>query len=94
MARRAREGAITREDRDRALEALGDDLAAMLVVELTPDVVARAQDLVQRHPLRAGDVVQLASCLQLRDALDEPVSLLAFDDRLTAAARKERVRLA
>jgi hypothetical protein len=94
LARRAREGAISGEDRARALTALRGDLSAMLVVELTPEIVTRAQTLLQRHPLRAGDAVQLASCLQLRDELDEPIALLAFDDRLTAAARKEKVPIA
>jgi hypothetical protein len=41
--------------------------------------------LLQRHSLRAGDAVQLASCLQLRDELDEPITLVAFDDRLAVA---------
>jgi hypothetical protein len=91
LARRTREGAISEEDRERALAALRDDLSAMLVVELTPAVVTRAQGLLQRHPLRAGDAVQLASCLELRDELEEPLALIAFDDRLLAAARKHRV---
>jgi predicted nucleic acid-binding protein len=66
LARRAREGAISPEDCERAVTALGDDLEAMLVIELTAEVVARAQGLLKRHPLRAGDAVQLASCLELR----------------------------
>jgi hypothetical protein len=53
--------------------------------------VTRAQALLQRHPLRAGDAVQLASCLELRDELEDPIGLVAFDDRLIAAARKHRV---
>ena len=91
LTRRTREGAISAEDCERAVAALGDDLAAMLVVELTPEVVARAQSLLQRHSLRAGDAVQLASCLELRTELEDPIGLVAFDDRLVAAARKHRV---
>jgi predicted nucleic acid-binding protein len=93
LARRTREGAISGEDGERALTALREDLTAMLVVELTPEVVTRAQVLLQRHSLRAGDAVQLASCLHLRDELEEPITLVAFDDRLAAAARKEKLRL-
>jgi uncharacterized protein len=94
LARRAREGAIAADDCERAVAALSDDLAAMLVVELTPEVAAGALALLQRHPLRAGDAIQLASCLELQNELGEPLSLVVFDDRLAAAARKERVRLA
>ena len=93
LARRVREGAIPAEDGERALAALNEDLTAMLVVELTPAIVTRAQTLVRRHPLRAGDAVQLASCLELGDELEEPITLVAFDDRLAAAARKEKLRL-
>lgn len=91
LARRAREGALTNDDRDRALAALQEDMTAMLAVELTTEVVIRAQALLQRHHLRAGDAVQLASCLQLQEALDDRIALVAFDERLLAAARKERV---
>jgi len=94
LARRVREGLVTDGDRQRALTANQEDLSAMLVVELTPDVVNRAQALLGRHLLRAGDAVQLASCLQLREELEDDVSLVAFDERLVAAARKERITLA
>ena len=66
----------------------------MLVVELTPDVVTRAQALLRRHPLRPGDAIQLASCLQLQQELaDETVVFVAFDVRLVAAARAEGVKV-
>jgi predicted nucleic acid-binding protein len=94
LARRTREGVIAPDDGERTLTALQADLSAMLIVELTAEVVVRAQALLQRHSLRAGDAVQLASCLQLRAELGDDVSLVAFDERLVAAARKERVVLA
>ena len=94
LARRVREGVLTDGDRERALAALREDMTAMLAVELTPEVVVRAQALLRRHPLRAGDAVQLASCLQLQDALEDRIALVAFDERLLAAARKERVAVA
>ena len=91
LARRVREGVVTDGDRERALAANQEDMTAMLVVELTPEVVTRAQVLLRRHPLRAGDAIQLASCLHLREELKDEIALVAFDERLLAAARKERV---
>ena len=79
--------------REDALVTLNEDFTAILVVELTPEVVARSQELLQRHVLRAGDAVQLASCLRLRDELQEPITFVAFDDRLTQAARKEKLEV-
>lgn len=93
LARRAREGAIAEADRERALAALREDLTAMLIIELTPEIMTRAQVLLQRHPLRAGDAIQLASCLELQSELEKPITLVVFDDRLAAAARKEQMRL-
>jgi predicted nucleic acid-binding protein len=66
----------------------------MLVVELVPVIVDRAIGLLRGHVLRAGDAIQLASCLHLRDAFEADVTFVAFDERLVAAARKERLRLA
>lgn len=89
LGRRAREGAFSVAERDRALAALQTDLPAIFVVELTPEITAQARTLLQRHPLRAGDAIQLASCLYLREQLGEAIPLVAFDKRLTDAARGE-----
>lgn len=91
LMRRTREGAISDEQRERAFLALEMDMAAMLVVELTPEVVTRAHALLKRHVLRAGDAIQLASCLHLKEELDDEMVMIAFDDRLNAAARLEGV---
>lgn len=60
---------------------------------LTDDVVRRAEDLLERHTLRASDAIQLASALQSSDRLDIVASgALAFvsaDTRLLAAAERE-----
>jgi predicted nucleic acid-binding protein len=62
-------------------------------VELTAPVVERAKLLLERHPLRAYDAVQLASALLTHDTLQAiglpPLVLLAADDRLLAAAQAE-----
>lgn len=89
LARRSREGAFSIRERDRALAAFMEDFAALIVVELTPEVAAGARDLLLRHRLRAGDAIQLASGLFLQRALRQPVPFVAFDDRLSSAARDE-----
>lgn len=59
LVRRAREGAFSIEERDRALASLSDDFAALIIVEFTPEITADASALLVRHRLRAGDAVQL-----------------------------------
>jgi predicted nucleic acid-binding protein len=61
LVRRAREGAFSVEERDRALASPVDDFAALVIVELTPEITADARALLARHRLRASDAVQLAS---------------------------------
>lgn len=89
LARRSREGAFSIRERDRALTAFVDDFAALIVIELTAEVAAGARDLLVRHRLRAGDAIQLARGLFLQRELRQPVRFVAFDDRLSSAARDE-----
>lgn len=89
LARRCREGAISAAGRDRALACLTADLAALNVVEVVPEIAALAGHLLLRHALRAGDSIQLASALFLARRVGGRVELLAFDERLAEAARRE-----
>lgn len=89
IVRRAREGAFTIQQRDRMLAALVRDVPALAMVEMTPEITSDARTLLLRHPLRAGDAIQLASCLYLQRQLAQPVPFVAFDGRLVKAARAE-----
>ena len=89
LGRLCREGSLTTAERDRACGALKRDFAALTVLEVAPEIVGRTYDLLARHRLRASDALQLASCLQLRDAVGTAIRFLAFDDRLSQAARAE-----
>ena len=93
LARRAREGDIAPADGQRAMAALSADLAALHIVELLPEVTAKARVLLQAHALRAVDAIQLASCLYLAEQLGEPVPFVAFDSRLRSAARAGRLQV-
>jgi hypothetical protein len=89
LVRRAREGAFTVQERDRALAALPDDLATLIMVEYTPAITAQARALLLRHRLRASDAVQLASGLYLQGEMGQPLPFVVFDERLGEAARRE-----
>ena len=89
LVRRTREAAFTEKERDRALASLVNDFATLIIVEFTPEITADARALLLRHSLRAGDAVQLASCLYLQREMGQPLPFVAFDDRLTKAAHEE-----
>ena len=92
LARRCRERAVSRPERDRALAALHEDLQAFHVVELSPEVVSTASELLLRHPLRATDAIQLGSALMLRRRLRAAVAFATFDEHLAAASQAEGLR--
>jgi|SRR5215475_7636906 len=63
-----------------------------IVVALTTPVLDTAKQLVERHPLRAYDAVQLASAVHARRTLPTQLSSIAFlsaDTRLLDAAQAE-----
>lgn len=89
LSRLVRDRRLSQRSRDRATAAFVTDVASWHVVEITADVTAVARMLVHRYDLRAGDAIQLASAIWLRQAL--PLSgLLAFDTRLVTAAHAEQ----
>lgn len=61
----------------------------MIVVELRRAVIDLASVLVERHPLRAYDAVQLSCALRLRERAMTAVTFGCADRRLSEAARTE-----
>lgn len=60
-----------------------------VVVDLASPVLDSAARCVAVHDLRAGDAIQLACALAVRDVVPDVERLVAFDGRLRAAARAE-----
>jgi uncharacterized protein len=87
LARRSREGGLPTAKLDRLLGTLREDIRTFALVEIDDEVTAEAISLLTRHRLRAGDSIQLASCLYLRRQAGDDVRLLAYDERLNDAAR-------
>ena len=93
LVRRAKEGALSLAERDRALSALSNDMRSFYVVEFFPEIARAARGLLLRHALRASDAVQLASSTHVREATEEGVLFVAFDRRLNEAAFGEGLKL-
>ena len=89
LTRLVREGRLSRRARDRAMLAFVGDLASWHIIEITGVVTALARTQLLRYELRAGDAIQLASAMWLRQTVSL-AGLLAFDTRLVAAASAEQ----
>ena len=86
VARRCREGELGEADRDRILAALALDFEALLVVDVTAELVRQIPRLVVDHPLRGFDAVHLASALLLADGDASSVTFASADSTLNIAA--------
>ena len=62
-------------------------------VDLQPEVLTLARDLIQRHALRSFDAIHLSSALRLQEGLREELAFMAADDRLLRAAKAERLQV-
>ncbi len=89
LARRRREGRLSTETFLQAEASLGDVRRAAIVIDPSPQVRDRAIRLVNVHPLRAADALQLAAALTwVRDVTSGRV-FVSLDRRLRDAALLE-----
>ncbi len=84
LARRHRTGDLADEDYEGLCEDLLEDLEDIECVPVSLEILTRAVGLVERHPLRALDALQLASALE-----SNVDSFLCADRTLAAVAALE-----
>ena len=90
IRRREREGDIAGTDADRVLRRIEDDVSSLFLVQpSTSAVMEEAARLIDRHPLRAYDALQLAGCLVVCRGMAEPMTFVCADARLCEAAANE-----
>ena len=94
FSRLRREGSLPPTDVENAIRAFQYDVDTQYqIVELDPTLIETAGQLVQRHPLRAYDSVQLAAALKLHSAFspiaDVALSFISADQRLLTIAQTE-----
>ena len=74
------------EEYRRAVEGLDREWGSYERLAVSNLVAYRACELAEKHALRGFDAVHLASALRLAEHFKD-LSFLAFDERLTNAAR-------
>jgi hypothetical protein len=94
LARRRREGSVPAAACTVAAQAFAaHSITEYDFIELDLNLISLTRDLLERHPLRAYDAVQLASALianrALRVALLPPLVFLSADDSLNVVAAAE-----
>lgn len=94
IARRQREGSISSTQTNQVLAALRAHWNTQyFIVAIDHTLIDLAGQLVNQHPLRAYDAVQLASALSIQGQLASPsvtsLTFLTADTRLLAIAQSE-----
>lgn len=67
LRRREREGALSPEDTNAALDILRIEAARMVQEPLNPAVLEAARQLLDRHPLRWPDAIQIGAAIVARE---------------------------
>jgi uncharacterized protein len=93
LARKLRENNLSKAQYAVACRQFESDWQAYLRIALEDAILLSARDLIQRHPLRGFDAVQLASALRLKTALGGEITFAAADGRLLKAAEAENLKL-
>ena len=90
VRRRERLSDVTREVADTLIARMEAHLETIYLVHpATDSVIEEATALLDRHPLRAYDALQLAGCLSLRARSNERPSFVCSDQVLLRAAEDE-----
>jgi predicted nucleic acid-binding protein len=89
VAHRAHRGDLGRRQFQSVLRTIAAESASVDALEIDDEVESGARECLLRHPLRAADAIQLASCLLVAQRFGRRIELLCYDARLAAAARAE-----
>ena len=90
VRRRERQNDISSLDASRSLTQLEEDAFSLYLVQpATPVVIQEASRLIDNHPLRAYDALQLAGCLVVRNRVTPPLTFVCADVRLCETAAFE-----
>lgn len=89
LNRRLREGALTREQYQRAKQFLLNDVRDATVLQLTPAVISRSVSLMENSVLRAMDALHVACALEWKADLFVTSDKRQFDSAMSAGLRTE-----
>ena len=91
LARKRRERGISPVGFRSATEAFESEWSSYDHVLVDASTLTDVRRLVRRHPLRGFDAIHLAAAVWLKREVGSQVEFWVSDERLEAAARKERL---
>ena len=90
VRRRERQGDISGSVANQILHQIEEDASSLYLVQpFSSGVMEEAARLLDTHPLRTYDALQLAGCLVIGHSLPAPVTFVCADARLCKVASME-----
>ena len=90
LRRRERSGSIESGSVERVLARFATDLESVFTtLPITDPILNLACSIVDRHPVRASDALQLAGCIFLQESVSPSPVFVCTDRQLLRAARAE-----
>jgi len=88
LRRRRGQSEISEQDYSAILGRVKQDRAFWELLELTPSVLARAEEIVLKWNVRTLDAVHLASAVVFQDSVGRPLPFVTSDERQLMVARQ------
>jgi predicted nucleic acid-binding protein len=88
LGKAVRMGVVAREEGFANLQAFRDEWFDLVRLDITDELVARADEYAWQFGLRGYDAVHLAAASSWQDALGQRVTLVTFDKPLWEAAKQ------
>jgi predicted nucleic acid-binding protein len=88
LGKAVRMGVVNREDGFANLQAFRDEWFDLVRLDITEELVTRADEYAWHFGLRGYDAVHLATAAIWQDTLGQPVTLVTFDKPLWEAAKR------
>ena len=90
VRRRERQEDMSEREANRTIDKIRqDETSVYLVQSLDSSVTEEAIRVLDTHPLKTLDALQLAGCLVIGRRMSEPLTFVCADTRLNDAARLE-----
>ena len=87
LQRRRRQREITQANYNSIVSRLAHDRLYWQLVEVVPQVLSKAEELVKAENVRTLDAIHLASAMIIQDSFPTPLPFISADERQLAAAQ-------
>lgn len=90
LQRRHRQREITQRNYKSIVSRLANDRSYWQLVEVVPQLLSKAEELVKTENVRTLDAIHIASAIIIQESFPTPVPFISADERqLTAAQNSE-----